>query len=186
MEGLGQPHQVRGQQAQYDNAGQSAAQGQSSSTNKWYRPTLESKIAVILISAAALIVLIAFAMAIFSGKNGAASHINEDQYQAVFLTNGQVYFGKISSMSSQTVVLEDIYYLQVDQQLQPEEASSEEPQVSLAKLGNELHGPEDQMFISPEEIIFWENLRVEGDVSQAIETFRENGTNPAAAEEEEE
>jgi hypothetical protein len=39
-------------------------------------------------------------------------------YQAVFLTNGQVYFGKLSETDSNWVQLSDIYYLQVTQNLQ--------------------------------------------------------------------
>ena len=41
----------------------------------------------------------------------------EDQatsgYQAVFLANGQVYFGKLSGMTASYSTLKDIYYLQV-------------------------------------------------------------------------
>lgn len=48
-----------------------------------------------------------------SGSNGVPAMTDVSQYQAVFLTNGQVYFGKISHANSQYVNLTDIYYLQV-------------------------------------------------------------------------
>src|SRR3989344_3357102 len=35
------------------------------------------------------------------------------EWQAVFLTNGQVYFGKIAKDSQKEIILRDIYYLQV-------------------------------------------------------------------------
>ncbi len=145
---------------------------------KWYEPTLESKIVVVLLSLAAVVVLISFIMSTFSRTSGVTDFVNSDQYQAVFLTNGQVYFGEITGTTNDTIILENIYYLQVDEQLQPEqEGATANPEVSLAKLGNELHGPEDQMFISAKEIIFWENLREDGEVSQAIEQFQSGDEN---------
>jgi hypothetical protein len=106
----------------------------------------------------------------FSSPDG----IKKNQYQAVFLTNGQVYFGKVSNVNSDYVDLGDIYYLQVQQSVQPDAnkaASAENPQVSLAKLGSELHGPEDQMKISREQILFWENLK---DNSKVVEAIKKN------------
>lgn len=105
------------------------------------------------------------------------SHVNTDQYQAVFLDGGQVYFGKIKQFSNDLIKLEDIYYLRVNQQVQPgqENASNN---ISLAKLGNELHGPEDQMFLNPNAIQFWENLKEDGQVVKAIRQYQ---ANPEAA-----
>jgi hypothetical protein len=97
------------------------------------------------------------------------------QYQAVFLTNGQVYFGKVSSVDGSYVTLKDIYYLQVQQQVQPKDSKSTDtaqPQVSLAKLGGELHGPEDIMYISREQVLFWENLKNDGKVATAIKEYQ--------------
>ncbi|HSX28681.1 MAG TPA: hypothetical protein VLF60_04505 [Candidatus Saccharimonadales bacterium] len=92
--------------------------------------------------------------------------IKKDQYQAVFLTNGQVYFGKVADMNSKQLRLTNIYYLQVQQSVQP--ADNKNTQVSLAKLGDELHGPEDNMYIARDQVLFWENLKDSGKVVQAI------------------
>jgi ABC-type proline/glycine betaine transport system ATPase subunit len=97
------------------------------------------------------------------------------QYQAVFLTNGQVYFGKLKNPDSAYVKLTDIYYLQVQQTVQPDqqkEDANKQPNVSLAKLGSELHGPEDTMYISRDQILFWENLKDDGKVTQAIKDYQ--------------
>lgn len=179
MEGMNNnQHQLRQQQSggspqPQQVPPQSSPQQQRPSQPKWYEPTLESKIVVVLISLAAIVVLISFAISAFSRTSGVTDFVNSDQYQAVFLSNGQVYFGEITGTTNDTMILENIYYLQVDEQIQPEQqdAAAADPEVSLAKLGNELHGPEDQMFISAKEVIFWENLREDGEVSQAIEQF---------------
>ena len=100
------------------------------------------------------------------------------QYQAVFLTNGQVYFGKLKNPDSAYVKLTDIYYLQVQQTVQPDqqkEDANKQPNVSLAKLGSELHGPEDTMYISRDQILFWENLKEDGKATQAIKDYQSGG-----------
>lgn len=97
-------------------------------------------------------------------------------YQAVFLTNGQVYFGKLSNTNSQWAILKDIYYLQVQQQVQPkDEKEQQQPNLTLVKLGNELHGPIDEMKINKDQILFWENLKSDGKVVEAIVKYQKEG-----------
>lgn len=113
-------------------------------------------------------------------------------YQAVFLTNGQVYFGKISNANDEWVTLKDIYYLQVIQpplqgQQEADQAQAQaqaQPQISLVKLGNELHGPVDQMHIARNQILFYEDMKGEGQVVKAIEQYKANpqGTGAPAAQ----
>ena len=62
------------------------------------------------------------------------------EWQAVFLSNGQVYFGHVSKQNKDEVLLKDIYYLQVNRQIQPEDANAQQPELSLVKLGNEIAG----------------------------------------------
>jgi hypothetical protein len=121
----------------------------------------------------AVIVLIVVGVLGWWGYSKMASPdgIKTDRYQAVFLTNGQVYFGKLANVKSDYVELSDIYYLQVQQSVQPTDTtktSTENPQVSLAKLGSELHGPEDQMKINRDQVLFWENLKDDSKVVDAI------------------
>ncbi len=104
------------------------------------------------------------------GSNGA---IKSRQYQALFLTNGQVYFGHLKSADNAYVKLSDIYYLQVQQQVQPgDKTASQQPNVSLAKLGSELHGPEDSMYVNRDQVLFWENLKNDGKVANAIKDYQ--------------
>jgi hypothetical protein len=100
----------------------------------------------------------------------------DGEWQAVFLSNGQVYFGQTKTENSETVVLKDIYYLQVTKGLQPAEGNTEQNELSLVKLGNELHGPEDQMRINRDHILFIEDLKPEGKVVRAIQRYKEDGT----------
>jgi len=117
---------------------------------------------------AALVVLLYF------GGPKEQNYLKKNQEQAVFLTNGQVYFGKVVSVNKQYIDLQDIYYLNVSQQVQPDQKtnSSQGGSVSLVKLGCELHGPMDQMIINRDQVTFWENLKTDGQVTTAIKKWR--------------
>ncbi len=111
----------------------------------------------------------------------------ETVYHAVFLSNGQVYFGQMYNLKDEYVKLSQVYYLQLNQQqtqqvqpaegdtqTQDEQASGEaaadgtQPEFSLVKLGQELHGPEDAMVINKEHILFYEILKADSNVVKAI------------------
>ena len=96
------------------------------------------------------------------------------KYQAVFLSNNQVYFGKLSNLNSNFPTLSDIYYLQVTQVLQPKAPNSPAQQVNLVKLGGELHGPEDVMKINKDHILFVEDLKADSQVTNAIKDYKKN------------
>ncbi len=107
--------------------------------------------------------------------------LNKDGYQAVFMDNNQVYFGKISKIDQKQIVLDNIYYLQV-QQVQPKPESDTQGKLTLVKLGNEIHGPEDQMSINADHVMFWENLRDEGKVVQAIKQYEAGGSSTQSSD----
>lgn len=95
-------------------------------------------------------------------------------YQSVFLSNGQVYFGKLSG-SGPWLVLSDIYYLQAPEPLQQtggERAKDSNQNIQLVKLGNELHGPLDAMYIERDQVLFWENLKDDSRVVDAISKYK--------------
>ncbi|GAC1413986.1 MAG: hypothetical protein NVSMB66_6840 [Candidatus Doudnabacteria bacterium] len=138
-----------------------------------------------LVLAIAMLIVLGVLGYVFRDKLGMTKSSNQlSGYQAVFLSNGQVYFGKVSNPSSDYVTLKDIYYLQVNQPLQSgqtaSQPSAEQPQLSLVKLGNELHGPVDSMQINHTQILFYEDLKSDGKVSQAIESYKKNGSTATA------
>jgi hypothetical protein len=117
------------------------------------------------------LIVIVGAFAVNQKQGAAATDIEEDKYQAVFMTNGQVYFGKLQNPAGTYAKLTDVYYLQVQQAVQPA-ATDEKSQVSLTKLGSELHGPTDKMHISRDQILFWENLKEDSTVVKAIKEYK--------------
>lgn len=138
---------------------------------------------VISSSSPARVVLIAMVVAIiglaayYAGTQGQA--ISSKPYQAVFLSNGQVYFGKIAKQTAINTILADIYYLQVQQPIQPppEGQQQAQTQIQLVKLGGELHKPKDEMTINNEHILFTEEIQNDGQVGQAIDRHKKGLTN---------
>ena len=112
------------------------------------------------------------------GIRNTATNIDRSNYQAVFLSNGQVYFGKLQSFTSESMRLTDIYYLQsqdedADGSENPQQPTASQDDVQLIKLGNEVHGPQDEMIINKDQVLFYENLKPNSEVSQTIQKFRD-------------
>lgn len=91
-----------------------------------------------------------------------ADGIDRNAYQAVFLTGGQVFFGKAEAVNSAYLALSDVFYLS---------AGSEQTASQLIKRGGELHGPAEPMIIPTDSVLFVENLRSNSDVVTAIAKF---------------
>jgi len=135
--------------------------------------------AVILLFACTILLVSVIVYLVTAKPANQDKYVNTTEYQAVFLNGGQVYFGHINTLNSQYTRISDIYYLQVNQQVQPNQSTSSTANnnVSLVKLGCELHGPEDSMVINQDQVIFWENLKSSGKVAQAIATYKQQNPN---------
>lgn len=99
----------------------------------------------------------------------AAEVIDHSAYQAVFLTNGSTYFGKLEPQGDRWFLLSDIFYLSV----------SDQSGTQLIKRGSEPQGPKEPMIIPSDQILFIENLRDDSDIVTAIKKFK-SGQLPTA------
>lgn len=114
---------------------------------------------------------------VWTNTRSTAVAIDSDTYQAVFFTNGQVYFGKLQQANQDYLKLTDIYYLQTQSggtsdAENPQETSTDQNNVQLIKLGDEIHGPEDMMMIAKGQVVFYENLKTDGKVAQSIAKYK--------------
>jgi len=111
--------------------------------------------------------------------SGAASNedklVDASKYQAVFLNNGQVYFGYIKDLNNGYIRMTNIYYLT---QGSSSSSSSSSSNYSLVKLGcQQIHDPLDQMVINRDQVTFWENLNPSGKVVSSIKQFQQQNQN---------
>lgn len=130
---------------------------------------------VILFGIAVLLALLAFS---FSRSDGGseAKLVDHSQYQAVFLNNGQVYFGNVSSVNNDYLRLVNIYYL--TQNSATDTTATTNSDYTLVKLGcQQIHYPYDQMIINRSQVTFWENLNKDGKVVQSIKSFEKQNPN---------
>ena len=146
------------------NNGHSSTNLAGSGVSKWLQRS-----SVILLFCVTVIIAAVAVFAAIGGSNQ-ASAIKKDKYQAVFLNNGQVYFGHIKDLNNKFVNLQNIYYLQTNNTSSTDQsaATSSPTNVTLVKLGCELHGPYDQMIINDSQVLFWENLQDNSQVVQKI------------------
>jgi len=133
-------------------------------------------LSLVLLVMVALIVGLAALLIATSDNRGEQKYVDKNKLQAVFLNGGQVYFGKVHTLNSKYITLDNIYYLRVNQQVQPNQTANatdtaSAQDVSLAKLGCELHGPTDAMVINREQVLFWENLKDDGQVAKAVADY---------------
>lgn len=147
----------------------------TSKQKRQFKNTIWFKI-IIGLGALLIALTLVFAGKTFFGAPSEASKLEKDKYQAVFLDGGQVYFGKIDNITSAFVELNDVYYLNVNSQSQAEQSNANE-NVSLVKLGCELHGPEDRMVINRGSVSFWENLKDNAQVTTAIKQWKQQNPN---------
>ena len=141
---------------------------------RWELSTRTNMRLLIIAVVAVLVAGAYFGFVKLAGSDG----IRREGWQAVFLDNGQVYFGKLS-IDSDFYVLSDIYYLQAEQTVlgvdttagsaDNQQAAAKKQNTRLVKFGNELHGPEDEMHIERSKILFWENMKDESNVVKAIQ-----------------
>lgn len=108
------------------------------------------------------------ASTLMGGSDNVTGSQSNGDYQAVFLDNGQVYFGKLVSKRGDFWRLENVYYLDLGNNPQ---SGGLEAGLSLVKLGNEAHAPQDFMQINKEHVLFYEDLKSEGKVMSAISDY---------------
>ena len=105
---------------------------------------------------------------IFSNENSDKTPnkaVDSNSYQAVFLSNNQIYFGHVKSSSSDFLTLTDVYYIQIN--------DADQTQNRLVRLGDsEPHGPRNEMIINKTHILFMENLSPNSKVVQAIQSIQ--------------
>jgi hypothetical protein len=128
---------------------------------------------VMLVVVSILVLAVIGILVISNQQRGEGGYVDSGKYQAVFLTNDQVYFGKVSELNSKYIVLNDIYYLRTQSTDANAQANNN---VSLVKLGCELHKPYDTMVINRTQVQFWENLQDSGQVATAVKNYQK--TNP--------
>lgn len=84
------------------------------------------------------------------------------EYQAVLLTGGQAFYGRLEGFGTQHPVLTEIYYVQ--SQVNPDTKAVSN---ILIQRGKEWHAP-DRMYLNPDHIILVEPVGTSSQVAKLI------------------
>lgn len=137
-------------------------------TRRSKRRPSKGKLAMIILALLVLISTIFF----FQFTRSTSAVIDGSKYQAVFFTNGNVYFGKLSPFNGEYMRLETVYYPQTqtsgEESQSAQQSINQNSNVTLIKLSDAIHGAEDEMMIKKDQIQFFQNLRDDSRVSQLI------------------
>ena len=94
------------------------------------------------------------------------------EYQAIFLDNGQVFFGKLSNAGAAYPLLKDVYY--IGRQSSPD---GKEVRNILLKRGGEWHGP-DLMYLNRQHVVIIEPVAPNSRVAQLIKEVQIQAPQP--------
>jgi hypothetical protein len=112
-----------------------------------------------------VILSLSVAFAVVHWWDLALPSIGRSTYQAVFLSNGQVFFGKYYERIGPYVKIVAPYYIQ---QTGDQNDPANPPQQKIVRRGDELHAPLSEMLVPRTSVLFVEDLADSSPVSQFI------------------
>jgi hypothetical protein len=135
--------------------------------------TSENSKLVLAITSLALVVLVSAASLIYFDIFYPSIAIDRSSpMHAVFLTNGQAFFGHISGISRGSINLDDVYYIQT--QVNPQ---TQERKNILLRRGKEWHGP-TEMAINVQSVLLIEPVGTDSEVAKLIAKLKAEAKSP--------
>ncbi|MBI4084969.1 MAG: hypothetical protein HY432_00465 [Candidatus Liptonbacteria bacterium] len=114
-------------------------------------------IALVVVAVFALIVLGAWLGSVITGS----SETGPSPYSAVLLSNGDMYFGKLSWFPRAHISGVWVLQKQADQ--------SGQQQFSIAQLEKAFWGPVGELYLNSKEIVWWGSLRKDSQLVQVMQ-----------------
>lgn len=148
----------------HDVVGRSPQQRPQQTTSKFRKQNKLPWVVGIII----LVVLIAAGVWWHVAQNN--TQVDSSKYQAVFLQNNQVYFGKLYAYNTSHPYLKNVWYIQTpDSTTGTDSTKTTAPSsMQLVQLTKSVHGPEDEMLLNKSNILFVENLASNSQVTKLI------------------
>jgi hypothetical protein len=95
--------------------------------------------------------------------------VASEQYQAVYLNTGQIYFGKLQNTSGDFLTLKQAFTTQGQSATTQQ---TDQNQATIIKVSQQVYGPDDSIALKSNQVLFWQNLRNDSKVVQAIEATK--------------
>lgn len=120
---------------------------------------MKSKTVLVVVAAAVVFIILGIWVGIALFSTG-ANPAGPSPYSAVYLTTGDIYFGKLSWFPSPH--LTDAWVLQRSQNAQGQ------TQLGVAPFASSFWKPVNEIDLNPQQIVFWTRLRNDSQLAQAI------------------
>lgn len=164
--------QLRDSQPKSDNQPSSSAPRPTAPKSKKSSPKYTK---ILLVAVLVLAVGLATWLAWGKLSGGVAATIDRGKNQAVFLQNGQTYFGSLEIVDDNYLKLRNVFYVRADDATAEDDAESAgDSSMQLIKRGEEVFGPEDAMIINRDQVVYFENIKDDSRVSQLMKDFKAN------------
>ncbi|HEY0087448.1 MAG TPA: hypothetical protein VGB37_01320 [Candidatus Lokiarchaeia archaeon] len=105
-------------------------------------------------------------------RNMIQSFKYKDSYQVLFLDNGQAYFGNITEITDEYIILKDPYSIKVQQTQADEEGQETSSEIKLLSIEDEFYKPEGYMLIEKSGINYIEELQDSSQIINIIENYK--------------
>lgn len=129
-----------------------------------------------------IVILVAAAVGVFYWNT--TTRPDAGVYQVVLLRNDQAFYGKLKDIHSDYPYLVDVYYLN-PQPIVDEKGNlvrNGQSKFTVVKRGiDEIHAPSDRLYISRENIMYWENIGPNSLVAQGIKADKDVRSGKAPA-----
>lgn len=163
------------QASDHINSGRASSVQNGGLNNKSRFKKFKLKIPLLIVGGIFLILAGLFVSWLFS-RSDSATTIDNGRYQAVYLVDNNVYFGKVEILSNGYLKLKDVFYVQATSSAansdtqDPKDVPADQAttDIKLIKPGSELHAPDDVMIINKDQVLYIQNLKTDGKVSDAI------------------
>ena len=93
--------------------------------------------------------------------------IDNGKYQVVYLSDNQAYFGKLKNIDGDYLYMSTPYIVQNKAALNTT-TPADQSVIHLVKVTDQIYGPEDVIAIRTSQVSFWQNLRDDSKITQAI------------------
>lgn len=98
---------------------------------------------------------------------------SSSDYVAVYMENSKVYFGKMEAADSDEPKLTDVFTLNVST-TQGQGNENAQTDFELVKMTDQFQAPTDLLVLSGNKILYWEPLKADSRVVEAIRKYKEN------------
>lgn len=156
------PRQTDGPQAPAREVYRSSTPGDGASPkNRFVKPA---------IVVAIIIVLCVAGWIVWSNLRDSGSvAIDSSKYQAVHLSSGNVFFGKLEIINDEHLKLTEVFYAEtVESDQAAEGQQGGENTTKLIPFEDYIYGPEDEMVIDRSQVVFFTNLKSDSGAGKLI------------------